>query len=110
VRGRSYKYSYRHRLNASSTARTTFTGNYTTSRSETRRVDAVKQKLDVCGRLHLYSNTQRLNAFSAVRDTYTRNKEKGMSVIGQIPRKFPVTSGSLAKRDLQVGARQAQGL
>ena len=50
-----------------------------TSRSETRRVDAVKQKLDVRGKLHLYSNTHRLNAFSAVRDTYTRNKENGMS-------------------------------
>jgi len=79
VRGRSYKYSNRHRLNASSTARATFTRNYRTSQSETRRVDAVKQKLDVCGRLHLYSNTQRLNAISDVLDTYTRNKENGMS-------------------------------
>ena len=52
-----------------------FTRNYKTSWSETRRVDAVKQKLDVRGRLHLYSNTHRLNAFSAVRDTYTRETE-----------------------------------
>jgi len=79
VRGRSYKYSNRHHLNVSSTARATLTRNYKTSRSETRWVDAGKQKLDVRGNLHLYSNTHRLNAFSAVRDTYTRNKENHMS-------------------------------
>jgi len=56
-----------------------FTRNYKTSWSETKRVDAVKPKLDVRGRLHLYSNTHRLNAFSTVRDTYTLNKENGMS-------------------------------
>jgi len=43
VHGRSFKYSNRYRLNASSTVLAMFTRNYKTSWSETRRVDAVKQ-------------------------------------------------------------------